>query len=100
MPRRAGDESDDAIDGGGGFDDAGDGGYNGNGPLDGDNNGGGGPSGRKDESLDVLWKMINEDRETKNDDTMSLLGDGEDGMTMDDTMSLLPDLGQEGLDEL
>lgn len=28
----------------------------------------------KDESLDVLWKMINEDKKTTNEDTMSILG--------------------------
>lgn len=58
----------------------------------------GGASGNnnKDESLDVLWKMINEDKQTINEDTMSILGDND----VDDTLSLLPDLDQDGLNEL
>lgn len=44
----------------------------------------------KDESLDVLWKMINEDKKTTNEDTMSILGD----IDGEDTLSLLPDLDQ------
>ncbi len=59
-------------------------------------------SSNKDESLDVLWKMIHEDRHTKNEETMSLLGnnDFDDGMSVGvgSTMSLNLDPGN--LDEL
>ena len=54
----------------------------------------GGGSNHKDETLDVLWKMINEDRETKNIDESDMAN------VMGETLSLLPDLDEGGLDEL
>jgi hypothetical protein len=60
-------------------------------------------SSNKDGSLDVLWKMIHEDRHTKNEETKSLLGnnDFDDGVSVGvgvgRTMSLNLDPGN--LDE-
>ena len=59
--------------------------------------GGGGGGGFKDESLDVLWKMMKEDRDPR-EDTMSLLGADDESLK-----SLLPEyLNQDGtfVDEL
>jgi hypothetical protein len=56
---------------------------------------------QKDESLDILWKMINEEKKGRNSD------DVDDGLSLcsamgdiDDTMSLIPDLDQDGINEL
>ena len=59
-------------------------------------------SSNKDESLDVLWKMIYEDRHTKNEETMSLLGnnDVDDGMSVGVGSTMSHNLDPGDLDEL
>ncbi len=59
-------------------------------------------SNNKDESLDVLWKMIHEDRQTKNEETMSLLGntDFDDGMSVGVGSALSLNMDPDDLDEM